>query len=121
MNHLQNVKKKEENRKCTTCDKMFTDRRNLNKHIKSVHEGNMFSCDQCSKTYTRKASLIDHVSRHHDKTKCKICNINFSNSITLKKHMQTKHESEQRLNFLQKSRKPISECTNKYKLDRKAI
>ena len=36
------------------------------KHKKSVHEGNLFSCDRYNKTL-----LIDHVSRHHDKTKCK--------------------------------------------------
>ena len=49
MKHLDIIKNKEEKRKCTTCDKVYTDISSLKKHIKAVHEVNSFSCDQCSK------------------------------------------------------------------------
>ena len=33
--------------KCDTCDNPFVYKSSLKKHVKSVHEGLIYSCDQC--------------------------------------------------------------------------
>ena len=114
MKHLQDAKKKETLYNCVECDKQYTKEKNLKAHVKSTHEGQVFSCDDCEKTYTRKVKLMDHKKKHHTKVKCRLCNLTFAKEATLKKHMKSKHEGNHLLNFVQKSRKPIAECTNRH-------
>lgn len=50
------------------CGKTFSRTGNLNKHIRSSHEGLKFECEieGCDKSYTEKTSLERHVSSAHD-------------------------------------------------------
>ena len=49
---------------CTVCDKVFTVKRNLTRHIKT-HEGGEFACSVCPKSFNRRDSLIKHSKKTH--------------------------------------------------------
>ena len=43
------------NHKCVKCSKTFTEKRNLTRHVKSIHENqNPYECGICSRTFSRK-------------------------------------------------------------------
>ena len=48
---------------CEHCDKAFSTRSNLNKHVSSIHEEKKpFKCDVCDYSCSRKDALTKHVS-----------------------------------------------------------
>ena len=50
---------------CDQCDKQFSYRGHLNRHISSVHDGKKSDCDQCNKQFSDKCSLKRHISVVH--------------------------------------------------------
>ena len=50
---------------CHICDKQYTDRFCLNRHIQSIHEGIKFPCNDCGYTTTRKDRLNIHKKKTH--------------------------------------------------------
>ena len=50
---------------CNDCDKKFSHKLGLYKHIKSVHEGAKYPCDECGHISTRKDHLHTHMKRRH--------------------------------------------------------
>ena len=46
------------------CDKTFTDNRYLDMHVKSFHEGKRLECEKCGKSYTNSNSLRRHLDWH---------------------------------------------------------
>ena len=84
---------------CESCDKNFTLKINLKRHIKSIHEENRsFKCTVCEKTFKQKSNLKIHFSSVHEKKKViistptvkklrekKSCNWVFENGIVCRK------------------------------------
>ena len=42
---------------CDKCDKRFSQKSGLNRHIKSVHENVRYNCDKCGKSFSQKDNL----------------------------------------------------------------
>ncbi|XP_029341010.1 zinc finger protein 808-like [Acyrthosiphon pisum] len=75
--------------KCRHCDKEFGDKRNMNMHIKLVHQGSMVKCKICDKMYSGKRQLRYHDNRVHSKKKpfeCNICAEGFPVPCMLRAH-----------------------------------
>jgi hypothetical protein len=46
---------------CSKCEKQFTVKGNLTRHMSSVHETNNWKCSKCSKTFSRSDKLKIHI------------------------------------------------------------
>ena len=80
--------------KCDQCDKDFATKRNLTRHIQSIHEAKeKFSCQSCQQKYTTKDGLKKHILRiHQAKTiPCDECKKMFRTRELLNKHKQSVH------------------------------
>ena len=51
---------------CDQCDKQFSYRGHLNRHISNVHDGKRSECNQCNKQFSSKSSLKTHIETVHD-------------------------------------------------------
>lgn len=83
--------------KCRYCDKVYDDKRSLNKHL-FTHGKRKFVCSDCGKAYFQKAALDEHNKLEHSgkqsaKFKCPECNQAFNNSQCLRRHQHNKHKS----------------------------
>lgn len=77
------------------CNKSFTLKDTLSKHIKSAHEGApKFPCNQCPTILSSKMSMQRHINTCHLKLKtfvCEICSAAFSEAKSLKYHERKVH------------------------------
>jgi len=83
------------NFKCKFCDKQFSTRRNLTRHV-GIHYGKInHRCRTCGKGYWRKDHFSSHIAIHSSRKpyKCTVCSCTFSLKTGLKSHM-TVHSSE---------------------------
>lgn len=83
---------------CEHCEKIFDNKRYLQKHIRLVHTttGVDVVCPQCDKTFKNQHRLNVHVQRvhtHRDDVdhECSVCQKSFASAFGLKNHM-TLHE-----------------------------
>ena len=87
---------------CTLCDKIFTLRQNLFRHVRAVHEKiQPFACTVCGKKFGEKANQKRHEqSVHHKKIiqpfACTICGKKFSVKSNQKRHERLVHHNAQR-------------------------
>ena len=51
--------------KCELCLQEFNTECSKKRHIESVHEGKIYSCDKCEKEFSYSASLLKHKKNHH--------------------------------------------------------
>lgn len=94
--------------KCIECDKAYTQKSNLRRHMKCEHNymidldqaelqkvRRRFGCNDCKKTYSRKKHLNRHVKEHHiaaAKTyECFSCKHSFTRKESLILHMKEYH------------------------------
>ena len=81
--------------KCDICEKSFTQKASLNRHIKSVHENSKpHKCDICELSFSEKGTLKRHIQSVHLNSKphkCDICEQSFTQKGHLKKHIQSVH------------------------------
>ena len=82
---------------CNLCDASLSNGRNLNRHIKYVHEVVVrnFPCDICRKTFKDGRTLKNHKKIHDTKNKlhpCNVCEKTFSNKDGLRAHIRNLHE-----------------------------
>lgn len=91
-----NVKETEVMWNCLQCSKTFKDKKTLQRHSK-IHDKKRkaFECTVCSSTFLHVSSLKKHLQSIHDTNRqsktCKICNKSILTS--LKRHMETHDEN----------------------------
>ena len=80
---------------CNQCDHQASESRGLKLHKRYVHDGVKVQCKQCDKQFSE-ASIKTHVKTVHEGVKeyCKHCGQQFTQKNNLKKHVQSKHQHE---------------------------
>eukprot|EP00092_Neocalanus_flemingeri_P016057 GFUD01017381.1.p1 GENE.GFUD01017381.1~~GFUD01017381.1.p1 ORF type:complete len:549 (+),score=125.45 GFUD01017381.1:12-1658(+) len=78
---------------CHECGKRFTQRGNLDTHIKSHRGVKPFKCDSCEKAFLTSSALKSHTLTHTGEKpfKCEDCDAKYSSSSQLKNHVMVKH------------------------------
>ena len=71
---------------CKYCDTNFSQKGNLKRHIKSIHEVVNFSCESCEFTTTRKDKLREHINSKHYQKKFKCQEVNRNDNLA--RHMK---------------------------------
>ena len=91
---------------CNFCNKIFSRKENLKRHIASIHEEKKLKCVFCEQIFSRKDRLKSHVVLVHTKKelfsdidtqdfkKCTLCGKNFSRNDHLKRHIEVVHEGK---------------------------
>merc|ERR1712080_283900 len=89
--------------KCETCDKCYTRKNHLVRHLKT-HSGEKtfkcetcktFKCETCDKCYTRKDNLVTHLKTHSGVKpySYSVCSKSFLQSGVLDEHMRKTHKT----------------------------
>ena len=84
--------------KCEQCEKCFSSKGNLKKHVDNIHEKVNHKCTTCGKNFTSKSSLSTHVNSIHLKktaVKCDQCHKTFGRKSVLKIHILDVHLKKQ--------------------------
>ena len=78
---------------CPECEFKTTNKQSFHRHVKSIHEGEVFPCKICEYKAKDKSYLIKHMQHVHDekKNKCPKCDL-VTNKINMKRHMKLVHE-----------------------------
>ncbi|XP_072023496.1 zinc finger protein 711-like [Amphiura filiformis] len=87
--HLQHVE-------CKYCLKSLSSERQLQRHIKSIHEIDVSKCEFCEKIFTLEEYLRKHIKNRHPDTlqyKCTHCGHKVSTSRHLAAHITLKHSA----------------------------
>ena len=77
---------------CRYCGSECNDRKELLRHIKTIHNGRLFVCCQCLRSYVTKDGLKQHVDRMHNKLyryRCETCERCFMNRSHYHDHVAT--------------------------------
>ena len=64
---LDKIKKKHETLTCDICSKMYTARKSLLRHQRTVHGGSSFNCHLCNAKFGRLDVLHKHKKTHENK------------------------------------------------------
>lgn len=81
---------------CDECDKTFVFEKDLNRHKKIVHHGQVFVCLICNKNYKSKYVFDRHTVTHEEgyiqpKFRCQICEREFTTKFSLSSHIKSEH------------------------------
>lgn len=81
---------------CDLCEKTFVFEKDLNRHKKIVHHGQIFTCQFCFKSYKSKYVYDRHLATHAEgyiqpKFKCQICEREFTTKFSLSSHIKSDH------------------------------
>ena len=87
------------NNNCEECDYEFVSKKELKRHVKSVHYFVKFDCDQCSATFNRKDNYERHLEKIHsteclDGFRCDLCNIFFARKDNFMRHKLSSLDSD---------------------------
>ena len=99
----ENSKKQKGQFGCKNCNKIFSSKRGVTRHIFRVHENkNAFKCKFCDYGSGDKSNFEKHVKSIHEKQnlsvlKCKICDYGSVDKSNLKKHVKYVHEKQKPL------------------------
>ena len=75
---------------CPECDKMFSNKGNMNRHYNSTH---VFPCKVCKEKFVEKQLMEAHYFEAHV-MHCTVCKKPFSNKGNLNRHMKQAHGQE---------------------------
>lgn len=82
----------------TICQKQFTDKSNLLRHVKEVHDQMRVSCDQCDQAFVRKFNLKRHIFHVHGGMlpyECDKCRKTYIFQDKFIEHMREKHSNNE--------------------------
>ena len=89
--------------KCSKCDVTFSQKGNLERHIRTIHECEKhFVCQICNERFSLKGNLKRHVSTVHEgkkQFKCPSCNERFGIKKNMERHATTVHETNKSTEF----------------------
>jgi len=90
----QVIKNSENKYPCDQCNYKATESNNLQRHIKSIHDGVKYPCDQCNYKATASSSLQQHIKSIHDGVTypCDQCNYKAKDPSHLRRHIKSIHE-----------------------------
>lgn len=78
-----------------SCDFKTTDIKLFQPHYDTCRQQNGYRCKLCKKLFSNVGALKAHnAEKHASEFTCNICNINYVNEATYKKHMETNHPSD---------------------------
>ena len=96
--YISCLKVHEGKKACEICDCSNYQKRDLNKGVESVHEGNkLFQCDIFHYSCSQKSNMKTHVAMVHEEKKtfkCDICDYRFSLKATMNEHVVLSNKSE---------------------------
>ncbi|XP_057310295.1 zinc finger protein 18-like [Hydractinia symbiolongicarpus] len=76
---------------CAKCKKTFTRQKEFNYHSKNCV---LCTCDICQKEFSNKISLRKHRKIHDNIITCALCEKSFSSQQALKRHTHSVHETQ---------------------------
>ena len=81
---------------CNYCNKKFSEKRNMKRHIKSKHEVTNLGCEKCEFTTDRLDFLKRHIESKHYQNKIKRpdCSVEFGRKDNLVRHMKEYHPQD---------------------------
>jgi hypothetical protein len=89
---------KENNKKCVSCDKIYSSISKLKRHIDIIHyNSEKVNCNLCNLELNSKDSLRSHIKLVHEKAnvvKCKLCEKTFVSNGSLTLHIKNVHNKE---------------------------
>lgn len=91
---------KERSFKCIECNKLYSSKLILSRHVKLKHnnfESEKYYCDICNKELGSKGSLSNHMINIHSemrKSDCPICGKTYKSQNGVKLHIQSVHKNE---------------------------
>ena len=87
--------KKRKTYTCEDCSATFTQKYNVERHIRSVHTKDFpYPCEDCDHGFRSKGRLETHIQNNHQTFNCKVCSISVKGLNELKKHVKQHHEKE---------------------------
>ena len=79
---------------CQFCENFFANNKIYNKHINGVHNGVVTKCKICDKTFSFRENMMRHMRQVHTDIQpfqCSFCNRFFGDSGNLKRHIRGTH------------------------------
>lgn len=83
---------------CPTCQKRFSRHYRLREHMLIHGEQIKLPCNLCDKTYTNRGNLERHIRHCHNKEKphsCDICGMSFARRATLRMHVSVHSDARE--------------------------
>ncbi len=80
--------------KCLKCDRVYSCRESLQKHLASSHENaQIYRCTKCPRQFQSQKSLRDHIGLVHENKmhECNLCNKKYSYKDNLNRHIAMFH------------------------------
>ena len=81
--------------KCSLCDKAYTERKTLQRHVEAIHKKIKHACYQCDKSFTQKRVLLQHLRTVHtnvNRRACPTCGQTFTQKGHLDRHIREVHQ-----------------------------
>ena len=75
--------------KCDVCNKSYSTKNNLNRHLKKHTGADHYQCDGCDKTFSRHDNMLKHQRLHV--YACTVCTNHFTMPDALEQHMLNFH------------------------------
>ena len=83
--------------KCQTCDRTFTNKTRLKKHMQ-VHEEHPYKCEECGRTFTSVHGRAIHIAKAHQVGNiCDMCGFSSKSSAAFRIHIEEDHDKKKGL------------------------
>jgi uncharacterized Zn-finger protein len=92
---VSQVHEKQKSFECPVCKKVFGSTSYLRLHREAVHDGVRYPCLTCGKEFTQKGNMQKHVRTVHEKRQdfaCPLCGKKFGEAGHMKRHREAVHD-----------------------------